>query len=188
MKHFNFTKKDFLTIPNAITLIRILLLPFIVYSWITLENVTLTIVLVAISALSDVVDGKIARKFNMISPVGKILDPIADKLSLFTLFVCLLRNYSLFIYFAIFYVVKELWVALFGYLTVVKTGDVLQAKWYGKMSTAVIYSLLALLLLFPNYLSAYGNIIIIICMATLIFAMIMYTIHFVTYIKKHKTA
>ena len=73
-----------INIPNLLSIIRIILVPFIVLCFLK-DKLLLSLVLLALSALSDVADGKIARKYNQITDLGKILDPIADKLSLLTL-------------------------------------------------------------------------------------------------------
>ena len=84
-----FTKEDILTIPNLLSLIRLLLVPLIAWLNWGAKNYIMAGVVVVISALTDVADGFIARKFNMISDLGKILDPIADKLTQAMTMLCL---------------------------------------------------------------------------------------------------
>ena len=81
------------TIPNLISFIRILLVPLFAYLFLQGDFVPAVIVL-ALSGLSDCVDGKIARKFNQISALGKMLDPLADKLTQITLAVLLFITFN----------------------------------------------------------------------------------------------
>ena len=71
-------------IPNLLTTLRILLVPCFVYVYWTVpaDGFYWPIVLLALSGLTDVADGMIARKFNMITPLGRFLDPVADKLTI----------------------------------------------------------------------------------------------------------
>ena len=83
-------KKEIFTIPNLLSLFRLALLPVYVYIYL---NATQTYqyvaagAIMAVSCLTDMIDGRIARRFNMISTLGKILDPVADKITQFTLTV-----------------------------------------------------------------------------------------------------
>ena len=83
-------KKEIFTIPNLLSLFRLCLIPLIVYEYCSVQNTTLAVLFIALSALTDVLDGKIARRFNMVSDVGKVLDPIADKLTQAALIICLI--------------------------------------------------------------------------------------------------
>ena len=78
-------KENILTIPNLLSLIRILLIPFIIWLYCAQKAYLCTIIVIALSGFTDIIDGKIARKFNMVSDVGKVLDPVADKLTQATL-------------------------------------------------------------------------------------------------------
>ena len=69
------------TVPNCMSLFRLLLVPVIIWAYAGKHDTPLTVILLAVSALTDVLDGHIARHFNMISDLGKALDPIADKLT-----------------------------------------------------------------------------------------------------------
>ena len=77
------------TIPNFMSFFRLLLVPFIVWAYVGLQNTKLAIILLAVSALTDVLDGRIARRFNMVSDLGKALDPVADKLTQVCVVLCL---------------------------------------------------------------------------------------------------
>lgn len=91
------TKKDILTIPNALSMFRIILavlIPFIYYKPDFEQKIPCLLTIVVISGLTDFLDGKIARRFHMISELGKILDPIADKVTQAVLLICLLSKFK----------------------------------------------------------------------------------------------
>ena len=97
-------KGRILTIPNLLSLIRILLIPLFVWFYLRKNNIPATVITLLASALTDALDGVIARRFNMISDFGKALDPFADKLTQFAMLCCLLIrfphmiwNYSVFL-------------------------------------------------------------------------------------------
>ena len=126
------------TIPNIICLVRILLItPFVEfflnkqYDWAGL--------IIVLSGLSDCVDGFIARKFNQESELGKILDPLADKLTLLAVGVCLSVIEPFFLPVIIILVLKDI-LMLIGSSKVVKMGIIVpKSKWYGKLGTVMFY-------------------------------------------------
>ncbi len=89
---YYFKKKDLLTIPNLLSLTRIILTPFIVYFWLH-QFLKITGILLVFCLTSDFFDGLIARKFNQISNLGKVLDPIADKIFIVSLIVTVGTSY-----------------------------------------------------------------------------------------------
>ena len=93
-----FDKKELFSIPNLMSYFRILLIPVFCWLYITAKSdrdYLMAAAVVLISSLTDLFDGKIARRFNMITQWGKILDPVADKLSHAALAVCLATRYPL---------------------------------------------------------------------------------------------
>ena len=93
MKRFN--KKDLFTIPNLMGYFRILLIPVFCYFYIKKQTYLLAAGIVLISSLTDLFDGYIARRFNMVTELGKALDPVADKLTHAALALCLAFRYPL---------------------------------------------------------------------------------------------
>lgn len=168
-----------ITIPNLLSLFRILLLPLFVILYLNaetgLEFFRATIVL-AISAITDLVDGKIARKFNMISKLGKILDPIADKLTHITIAFCLCWQIPQMIYIFVLLVIKELsmmFMALYG--TFRKNKKIWDsAQWYGKVCTTIVFVVLITLVLFPSMPVTVVNILLVICAIGLTGSLFMY--------------
>ncbi len=169
-----FRKGQVLTIPNLLTMLRIVLLPFIIWSYVGLHNLPLTIVLLAVSALSDVLDGAIARKFNMVSDLGKALDPVADKLTQVSLVLCLAFTHPLMWYLLAFCVVRETVMLILGLITMKRTNGVFSAKWYGKVSTAMLYATGLSLLIFPKMPDWLSTLLIVLCMICVLLALVLY--------------
>lgn len=130
--------KRALTIPNFICLIRILLItPFVVF-FLDGEYVFAAVVII-LSGLSDCFDGYIARKFNQESELGKILDPLADKLTLLAVGICLVVIEPYFLPIVLILVSKDI-LMLIGSTKVVKKGIIVpKSKWYGKLGTVMFY-------------------------------------------------
>lgn len=145
-----FKKKEILTIPNILSGVRILLLPFIVWMYNIKTDFRAAILLLFISGITDIADGFIARKFNMVSDFGKIIDPIADKLTQGTLLICLALNHKIILLLIAVFILKEFSMALLGYIIIKKHDEVNSAKWYGKLNTVVIYFTIVTLIIFPN--------------------------------------
>ena len=170
-----FTKNNILTLPNLLSLLRILMIPFIVWLYIGQKNYHGAVILIILSGLTDVADGIIARKCNMVSDFGKILDPIADKLTQGTLIICLSFKYADMIWLVSLFVAKEFVMALLGYITIRNTDSVNSARWYGKLSTFVLYASMILMILIPDLPMPIVNTLIIICGAILCLSLTMYT-------------
>lgn len=168
-----------ITIPNILSIFRILLLPLFVYLYLhaetTWEFLRAAIVL-AVSALTDLADGKIARRFNMISKLGKILDPIADKLTHITIAFCLCWQIPQMIYVFVLLLVKELsmmFMALYG--TFRKNKKIWDsAQWYGKVCTTIVFVIFIVLALFPQIPIPVINTLLFICSFSLLGSLVMY--------------
>ena len=103
-------KKEILTIPNLLSLFRLVLIPVYVTVYLNATedwHYYLAASILAASCVTDLLDGQIARRFNMISNLGKLLDPIADKATQFALIICLSFRYSAMIFLIILFVIKE---------------------------------------------------------------------------------
>ena len=108
----------------------------------------LSAAILAVSCLTDMIDGKIARKFHMISNLGKILDPVADKATQFTLIICLAVKHPALWYLVGLFIIKEGFQAIAG-MILLRSGRILKgALITGKVCTTVLFiSLIALVLL-----------------------------------------
>lgn len=150
-------KQEIFTIPNLLSLFRLLLLPVYVciylnasepYEYITAGSI------MAVSCLTDMVDGKIARHFNMISTLGKILDPLADKVTQFTLTICLSLKYPPLRPVLILFVVKETFQLVVGFIHLRRGKMLPGALMAGKVCTTILFVSLIAMVLFPAMPSA----------------------------------
>lgn len=141
-----------ITIPNILSVIRVLMIPLFIYLYVT-NNIVAAIIVFLLSGLTDVVDGFIARKFNMVSKIGKMLDPLADKITQVSIAICLAISNPEILPLIILFGIKELLMLSGAYILLRKGKNPSESKWWGKFGTVIIYTFLSLVLfsnLFPN--------------------------------------
>lgn len=180
-------QKDVFTIPNMLSAFRIILAAVFLCVFrnaeISNQKEILTII-VLISALTDFLDGKIARRFNMVSELGKILDPIADKITQGILILCLMKKYPLLSGLFVFFIIKESFMGIAGLQVLKKTGQNEGAMWYGKVSTAIFYFVMLILIFIPNISIKVANTLIIASGIFMLLSFILYAQKFVSLLKK----
>ncbi|MBR7091646.1 MAG: CDP-alcohol phosphatidyltransferase family protein [Clostridia bacterium] len=141
-------------IPNLLSLFRILLVPPFVFLFIgSAEHphwMYWAFGVLALSALSDSLDGLIARRFNMITDFGKLLDPIADKLTQLSVILCMAFRYKHLFILMVLCVIKEVCQVIGSWILLHRGSAVRGAKWYGKVSTVCFYFSMILIVLFPD--------------------------------------
>lgn len=146
-------KKDIFNIPNLLSLFRLALIP--VYVWFYLNarrpaDYLLAGTILAISCLTDMVDGQIARHFNMITPLGKLLDPIADKFTQLVLTICLSMRYPVLRPVLCLFLIKEFF-QFFAALVNYRRGKALDgALMAGKICTTVLFCTFTMLVIMPR--------------------------------------
>lgn len=153
-------KKEILTIPNMLSLFRLLLIPVYIIVYLKADSqsdLILAAAILAVSCLTDMIDGKIARHFNMISNVGKILDPLADKLTQFSLIICLISRYHTLLYLVPLFVIKEIFQLVAGGISMKKGKMLKGAQLTGKISTTVLFISLIVLVMLDNLSAAVVN-------------------------------
>ena len=146
-------KKEVFTIPNFLSLFRLLLIPVYMYLYLTAKNTASYIAAgstLALSCLTDMIDGKIARKFNMISKVGIVLDPIADKATQVTLLVCLSLKYPVLYPVLGLMAIKETFQTVAGIVAYLNGKMLPGALMVGKVCTTVLFVSLIFMVLFPD--------------------------------------
>lgn len=146
-------KKEMFTIPNLLSVFRLVLIPVYVVIYLNAQEPAdyfLAAAILAVSCLTDLIDGKIARHFNMISTVGKILDPVADKATQFTLIICLALKYPILWYLVALFVVKESFQLIAGGIRLRKGRMLKGALLSGKICTTVLFLSLITMVLLPE--------------------------------------
>lgn len=182
--HRLFSKKQILTVPNLLSLVRLLLIPVILWLYIGKQNNYAAIVIIALSGLTDVVDGYIARRFNMVSDLGKILDPIADKLTQGSLILCLTVTYDWMKWLIALFVVKEIAMAVMGLLVIKQKDSVNSAQWHGKLSTVLLYATMIVLIMFPGMPLPVVNTLIVTCAIVIVMSLTLYTKFYIKLFRK----
>ncbi len=127
-----------LTVPNALSLLRIVVVPFFAVAFLK-GHLLAAVILLAVSGLSDLFDGLIARKFNQITELGKMLDPLADKLTQGVVALCLAVKFPAICPVLVLFICKELGMLCCAVVLLKKRKRPCAAKWYGKVATVMFY-------------------------------------------------
>ena len=170
------TREQIFTIPNFMSFFRIVLLPFIIWTY-WKGSYDVAVGLLILSAVTDALDGVIARKFNMVSDLGKMLDPLCDKLTQAALMICLaFRCWYVWLVFALL-AVKDIVMSFLGAAAIRHRGTVHSAQWYGKLCTVVLETVMAAMILFPQIPEKIVLVLLGVCCAAILLSLIMYVIY-----------
>lgn len=185
-----FQIKDLWSIPNILSYIRIALVPVFLYIFFTAKEPAdfyVAALIIIICSLTDMADGYIARHFNMTTDLGRLLDPIADKLMQLAVLVSLAITVKHMKIVAIILVIKEFTTFVLG-ITIYRICNkrLTGAKWYGKVCTVFVNTSLLALIAFPHMESTMQGTLIIVCISMLLMSWFMYTRLYVTMYKDTK--
>ena len=176
--NFKFKPGDLKAIPNILCYFRILMVPLFLYIYYNATHpyeYCLAAMVIIAAGLTDFFDGRIARKYNMITDLGRIIDPVADKLMQFAMLIALIYSVKNMYILVIYLIIKEVTLALAGLIAMNTIKRRLNgAKWYGKVCTAVLYVIMLVLVAFPQLDIHIQNIMLIICAAAITLSFIMY--------------
>ena len=170
-----------LTIPNALSAFRLLLAGAFALVFCTMKTELghwLSIGILILSGITDFLDGKIARKFNMISELGKVLDPLGDKVTQAVLACCLAVTYDPMKLLFLVLFIKEISQLCYGAYAVKKAGRNDGAKWCGKITTAYLYVMMVFLLLVPDIPAKVSYPMIFLGVGLLLWSMVSYLMTF----------
>lgn len=164
-------------IPNILTIIRFILIPVILYFIIT-GNYLLGFIFFTISGITDILDGTIARKYNLISTFGKLMDPLADKLTQISVLATLTFKDIIPIWILVIVILKEL-IMIIGASFLYGKDVVVYSKWFGKLATVLFYLAIVLSLIDKQFgfTGIWQNVdILLYCIALVatVFSLIMY--------------
>lgn len=172
-------KKDVFTIPNMLSVFRLLLVPVYITIYLNAtedSHYYIAGAILAVSCLTDMIDGKIARKFNMYSVLGQLLDPIADKVTQFALILCLALRYPMLWVLISLFVVKEVY-QFIAMAVAARKGKMLRgALMSGKICTTILFVTLIALMVFHEIPENIVNIIVYVDIAVLAIAFIDYVL------------
>lgn len=179
-------KKRIITIPNILSFFRLCLIPVIVWLYCFKKEYLFATLVLVISGVTDIVDGIIARNFDMVSDFGKAFDPVADKLTQISMLFCLLTRFPHMIFPLVFLTVKEVLAAVFNMITIKKTGEVMGAVWHGKLNTVLLYCMMLIHLLWFNIPALISDILIGVCIAAMLLSAVLYNIRSIRVLRKPK--
>ena len=140
-----------------------------------------------IAAITDVLDGAIARKYNMISSLGRILDPLGDKLMTFAALVSITVDKVIPLWAVIVFFVKESLMAIGGLIVHKKLTDVPSSNYFGKFSTAVFFTVCVILMVFRNIPANTATWMIAFAILIMIVAFLSYLITFIKVMRSSGT-
>lgn len=162
------------TVPNLLSLFRLILIPFFIWLYCFKQEYLGTSIILVLSGVTDMADGFIARRFHAISNLGKVLDPIADKLTQMTMLVCLMTRFPLIAVLIVLFVLKESFMSLTGLWIIKKTNHVYGAQWHGKIVTCLLYATIIIHVVWYNIPCNISDILIYICMAAMTLSFVLY--------------
>lgn len=185
----NDCSKKIITIPNIISFIRIVLIIPFVFFFLNKKYIE-AFSFIVVSGISDCFDGLIARKLNQISELGKLLDPIADKLTVVAVVICLGIYIPSIFPLVIALVIKDFSMLIGGFLLLCKGVTPPAAKWYGKVATIIFY-LSVVTIVFVKGIVKYDiphltGILLTITMVAMMFALVKYAIIFINLCNRNK--
>ena len=187
------TAKKFFNIPNTLSVIRIILVPFFVVLYLK-ESYTAATIVTRYLRVTDCIDGFIARHFNQITEIGKMLDPFADKLTQAAVAVVLAVKYRQVAPLLALFIIKELCMLLAGFIMLKHGKRPTSAQWWGKLATIIFYGVMIIIVAFGGG-GLFGlaplsdnTIIILVSIAAvfMIFSFINYLPQFIKYCKEAK--
>lgn len=175
--------REILTIPNLISFFRLLIIPVYVILYLNADSTAdyiLSGVILAVSCITDMLDGRIARKYHMVSNIGIVLDPVADKATQGVLMICIALEYPIVWALMALFAVKELFQFCAGWLCYRKGKMMKGALFSGKICTTVLFvSLISLVLLHEKITQAFVYVITAIDGVFMLIAFVHYLIAYI---------
>ena len=186
MKKIQFN--DIFTLPNLLSFLRVPMAAcfFYFYNWNNLSGLLLAVLFLILSAITDLLDGKLARHFGQVSDFGKILDPLADKITQATFILCLLNRYPVTSWLFLLFVIKEVTISIVAFIAVRRSGENNGAMIYGKINTVLLYICLGALLFLINLPRQVSNCILIVAFLSVSMSMVLYLIAYIRIILRHR--
>lgn len=165
-----------MNVPNILTIIRFIFIPFFAYYlYQGPEYYTIALVFFILGGITDVLDGYIARKYNIVTSFGKLADPVADKLMQITALVLLTLQNRIPIVVLVVVAAKEALMGLGSILLYKKARHVVSANWYGKVATVVFYFSI-ILVIFLDLKMPYSGILMGVAILPTLYAFVMYVL------------
>lgn len=171
-----------MNIPNALTIIRFLLVPIFIYSFYyqNQNNYIIPLLIFLLAGITDILDGYIARKYNLVTKWGKLLDPLADKSIQVSALIVLTHKGIIPLWVVLVVMAKELFL-IAGSALLYRKKIVAQANWYGKLATVMFYIAIVDIIFTRSVLGMY---LLVLAVTSTLYAAIRYTL---AYLKVNKS-
>ena len=169
-----------MNLPNKLTVLRIIMVPFFVFFMLTdvggPANKWIALALFCVASLTDLLDGKIARKYNMVTNFGKFMDPLADKLLVCSAMICMIELGKLPAWIVIVIIAREFIISGFR-LVASDNGIVIAASYWGKFKTVFQMAMIIVLIMdLGGVFDLVGTILIWIALALTIISLVDYIV------------
>ena len=181
-----FSKKQIFTIPNILSFLRLAMIPVIIWLYCFQEAPYWALFVIFLSGVTDVVDGFIARKFNLVTDFGKALDPIADKLTQIAVLICLLTRFPLMALPLILMFIKEAVAFILRLIVFKQTQEVHSAERHGKLTTVLLNLLMGVHIVWANIPHAVSAISILTVSSVMLLSFVLYTVSNALILKRSK--
>lgn len=180
-------KQEAFTLPNIFSYLRLILIPVFVVLYVK-DHYAYALGVLIVSWVSDVLDGFIARRFNMVTDLGKFLDPLADKLTQAAMIICVATTYHTMWILVGFLVIKELAMFTMGLYVLKVTNELNSARWYGKLCTGALYIVMMLHVIIPDLPAPISLGSLLACAVLMMFSLVMYMIMYMKILNKSENA
>ena len=169
-----------MNLPNKLTILRIIMVPFFVFFMLTdvggPANKWIALALFCVASLTDLLDGKIARKYNLVTNFGKFMDPLADKLLVCSAMICMIELGKLPAWIVIVIIAREFIISGFR-LVASDNGIVIAASYWGKFKTVFQMAMIIVLIMdLGGVFDLVGTILIWIALALTIISLVDYIV------------
>ena len=180
-------KQEAFTLPNMFSYLRLILIPVFVVLYVK-DHYAYALGVLIVSWVSDVLDGFIARRFNMVTDLGKFLDPLADKLTQAAMIICVATtDHTMWILVGLL-VIKELAMFTMGLYVLKVTNELNSARWYGKLCTGALYIVMMLHVIIPDLPAPISLGSLLACAVLMMFSLVMYMIMYMKILNKSENA
>ena len=178
-----------MNVPNTLSLLRLAMVPIfaVVFFQPFPEARYWAAGIYALAFATDIADGYIARHFNQVTRLGRILDPLADKLMTFTVIVSITAAGIIPVWAVVIFFLKEAAMGVGALSMFHKINDVMPANWLGKTSTGVFFIVCAALVLFPSIPKTWATVMISVALALTVAAFLYYLWIYLSVLGKKKT-
>ena len=167
------------------SLFRLMLIPLMVWLYWGAQSYIIAGAVLILSGLTDIADGFIARRFNMISDLGKVLDPMADHLTQAAMLACLLFRFPLIVCPLVPLIAKEIFMSVCGLMLIKNGGRVFGARWHGKTSTCLLYAMMTVHVFWPNINESISALLIFACCVMTSVSFVLYAIQIMGHLKEN---